>query len=106
MGRIELTQEIRIQRLNKFKDVMEVDIKGTKITQTTVFDGKKAWVSAGGQTIELKDKYIDAVQDAIAMMKALELTFLHDKTVKLELVGEMKVENRPEVLGHPLDLNG
>ncbi len=97
MGGIDFTQEVSIQRPNKFKDVMELTINGMKITQTTVYDGKQLWVSAGGQTVELKDKYIEAVKDVIAMMKVMELAFLQDKGLKLAPLGEAKVGDRPAV---------
>jgi hypothetical protein len=95
MGGIEFTQEVSAQPPDKFKDVMDLQLMGMKITQTTVFDGKQLWVSAMGQTVELKDKYLEAVKDAMALSKILQLTFLQDKGIKLESLGEVNVENKP-----------
>src|SRR5947209_17139515 len=47
-GGISFTQEVSFQIPDKFKDVMHMEVNGQKVTITTVYNGKDAWVNANG----------------------------------------------------------
>ncbi len=97
LGGLAFTQEVSILQPDRFKDVMKLDVQGKEVTVITVFDGKKAWVSADGKTMELKDKVLEEIKEAMHLMRVMRLLFLKDKTVELSLLGEIKVNDRPAV---------
>src|SRR5205823_5965724 len=61
---IPLNQEVSYLLPDKFKEMLDLEIGGQKITVTTVYDGKQAWLTTQGQTQELKDKLLDEMKEA------------------------------------------
>lgn len=96
LGGIEFTQETTICN-GKFKDQMQLQVMGQNVAVTTVYDGKKAWVSANGQNIDLDDKLLEEVKQTIYMMGLTKLSGLKDKKYQLTSIGESQVEGKPAV---------
>jgi hypothetical protein len=96
-GGLAFEQEILIQHPDHLKEVMHLQVQGQKVTVTTVYDGKKGWLSVNGQTNEMEAKILDEVKEALHQMRMARLIFLGDKTVELAALGEVKVNGRPAV---------
>ncbi|HEV3256354.1 MAG TPA: hypothetical protein VG013_05685 [Gemmataceae bacterium] len=96
-GGLEFTQETSLQPPDKFKEVLDLEVKGQNVTVTTVFDGKKAWVNANGTTTELEDKFVAEFKEVAHLTRVSRLTTLKDKSFKLSPLGEVKVNDRPAV---------
>jgi hypothetical protein len=81
----------------KFKEAVELDVNGQKVTVTTVYDGTKGWVKANDQLTELDDKLLDEMKETAYLNRLGRLVFLKDKSVELSPLGEVKVNDRPAV---------
>src|SRR5262249_2896204 len=95
-GGLNFTNEVSMYA-GKFKEAMELDVNGQKVTVTTVFDGSKGWVKANDQLMDLDDKLLDEVKEAAYLNRLGRLVFLKDKSVELSPLGEIKVNDRPAV---------
>ncbi len=96
LGGIGFTQEVTFLLPDKFKEVMDLEVNGQKITAITVYNGTQAWVSTNGQTMELKDKLLDEIKQAASMMQISRILPLKDhKTHTLSLLGETMVNDKP-----------
>jgi len=96
-GGLEFTQEMFVQPPGKFKDVLQLDVKGQNVTVTTVFDGKKGWVNANGNTIEADKKVLAEFKEVVYLMHIGRLVSLKEKGYKLSPLGEVKVNDRPAI---------
>lgn len=97
MGGIAFTSESAVQPPDKFKEVAQLEVMGQKVDVTVVFDGKKAWVSAAGMTMELDDKYVEEMKQGLHVMRLMRLVFINDKSIEVAGLGEGKVEGRAAV---------
>src|SRR5262249_43300801 len=61
------------------------------------YDGTKGWVKANDQLMELNDKLLDEMKEAVYLNQLGRLVFLKDKSVELSPLGEVKVNDRPAV---------
>jgi hypothetical protein len=98
LGGVDFTQEVTAKYSGKFKEVLEMEIMGNKVTVTTAFDGTKGWISANGKLMDANDKILEELKEASYGMKVARLAnILNDKSLRLSALGESKVEARPAV---------
>jgi hypothetical protein len=106
VGEVEFTQEVSYMLPDKFKESLSIEINNQKITVTTIVNGDKVSIDAGGNEVPINDDIKKALKEAQEMMKAARLTsLLSDKDVKLSLVGESKVEGKA-VMGVHIESKG
>jgi hypothetical protein len=107
LGGIDLTKETLVQIPGKFKDIMQMDVMGNKVTVTTVFNGTKGWIKANDMDVEVTDTIMEALKEAAYFMDIGRLTALRQAKSDLSLLGEIKINDRPAVgvkiasKGHP-----
>jgi hypothetical protein len=98
LGGIDMTQEMSAKFTGKFKEVVEMDINGQKVKVISLFDGTKASITANGQPVDVTDKIMEEFREAAYAVKLGRLTnLLTDKSLRLSLLGESKVLDRPAV---------
>lgn len=90
---LEFNQEVSIYK-GKFKEVMEMTVKGKTITVVSVFDGKNAWIRAGDQDVPINDDIVNAFKEASESMGLMHGAFLVNKSIKYSLTGEVKVKDK------------
>jgi hypothetical protein len=95
MGGLDFTQEVFAYD-GKFKEIMHLDAMGQKVTVTTVFNGKDAWINLNGTEIPTNDKIMEALKEA-SYGASLRLTKLGGKDFQVTALGESKVESKPVV---------
>src|SRR5262249_30946029 len=97
-GEFDFTQDVAFLAPDKFRDTMEVDVNGKKVTILTIINGDKVSITADGMDIDINTDIKTAVKDAIHAFRVARLvTLLRDKDLELSLLGEMKVEGKPAV---------
>ncbi len=97
-GEVDFTQEVSMMQPDKFKETMELDVAGQKVTVVTIANGDKASIEAGGQDVPITDAIKAALKDAQYAMKASRLVALtKDKDYEVSPLGEVKVEGKPAV---------
>jgi hypothetical protein len=94
LGGIEFTQDTMVYA-GKLKDVMQMQVMGQAVAVTTVYDGKKAWVVANGQTVDLDDKLMEELKQIGYQAQLARLTSLKNKEFQLSPLGESQVEGKP-----------
>jgi outer membrane lipoprotein-sorting protein len=91
---IDMTGETSIQKPDKLRNTMTIEIQGKKIEIITVFNGQKMWVSAGGETKEINDdKILKEVRESMLVEGAGGLTEFIKEPYTLSSVGEVKVKD-------------
>lgn len=96
-GGLAFTQEVTVQFPGKYKEVMQGEVNGQQYTVTTVFNGKEGWITVNGKHIKVDDKLQAHLKEASYAMNLSQLTGFKDKTLKLDLLGEIQVNDRPAV---------
>ena len=91
--KIEFTQDVSVH-VPKFKEVMEMSVMDKKITVTSVYNGKEAWIRAGDTDVPVNDDILNAFKEAAYAMDLMQGAFGSDKTVKYSLVGEVDVKGK------------
>lgn len=95
---LPFTQDMVYQLPGQFKEVMELEAGGQKITVATVFNGTKGWIEVNGKIQDLDDKLLTELKEAAHLMRLSRLTaLLEDKNCKLTAAGEAKVNNKAAV---------
>jgi hypothetical protein len=94
---LEFTQEVAVQAPNKFKEVMELTVKDNKVTVTSVYNGKEAWIRAGEMDVEVTKDLLADFEEAVYGINLMQGLFVKDKGVKLSTLGEIKVKGKPAV---------
>jgi hypothetical protein len=94
---LPFTQEVAVQAASKFKEVMELTVMNKKVTVTTTFDGKKGRIVADDKDVEVSDDILNELKEAVYGMGLMQGLFLKDKSVKLSVVGDVKVKDKPAV---------
>src|SRR5437899_1719642 len=64
LGGINFTQELSILQPDKFKEAMDMDIMGQKVSTLTVYDGKDAWITANGRAVPLNETLQKEIKEA------------------------------------------
>lgn len=94
---LPFNQEVAIQLPNKLKEVMELTVNNKNVTVTSIYDGKDAWIRAGDQDVKVTDDILNEFKDAVYGMELMQGAMLKDKSVKMSLIGEVKVKDKPAV---------
>jgi len=94
--KIEFTAESTIRLPGQFKNVIQSEIQGTKVTLIQVLNGDKGWLSINGKTDLADDKTLVGWKELIhAGQVATLVPLLKDNAYQLTLLGESKVNDRP-----------
>jgi hypothetical protein len=94
----DIVGETSLQRPDKVKNVMSLDIGGKKIDIVTVFNGKKLWVSTMGQTKEIDDEnIINAAREEMKAEASANLTDYLKAPYELSALGEVKVKGKDAI---------
>ena len=93
---IDITGESLTKLPDKFRNTLNLNINGMTIETAQIFDGKRFWVTAAGNTQELKDeKMIKEVREQIGAERAGGLIgILKDPAYELAAIGETKVKDQ------------
>jgi hypothetical protein len=105
LGGLEFTQESAIQYPDKMREVVHLTVNGMNIDVTTVYNGEQGWINSMGQTMPLEGAILEAVKDAMDTMALSRLAFAGSKELRLSLLGESKVNDKP-VLGVKVSREG
>ena len=97
LGGIAVTSESTVQFPDKFKEVSQMEIMGKQVTVTTVYDGKKVYINANGNSVPVSDKIEEEVKDVMRMGAIMRMAFLNDKGYELSSLGEAQVNGQPAV---------
>jgi hypothetical protein len=97
LGGLEFTQESAIQYPDKMREVIHLTVNGMNIDVTTVYNGKEGWINTMGQTMPLEGAILEAVKDAMDTMALSRLAFAGSKDLRLSLLGESKVNDKPVI---------
>ena len=96
-GGLNFTSESAFQHPDKFKESLELDVMGNKVTIVTVFDGEKGWIGTNGDVKEMDDTVLNACKEQTHFMQLTRMTMLKDKKVEFSPLGEAKVNDKPAI---------
>jgi hypothetical protein len=96
-GGLNFTSEGAFQQPDKFKESLELDVMGNKVSVVTVFNGEKGWIAAMGETKEMDDTILKACQEQAHFMQIMRMTMLKDKKCEFSPLGESKVNDKPAI---------
>ena len=98
VGEIEFNQEVSYMLPDKFKESLEMQIAGQKISVLTLASGDTITIEANGQKIDLPEGAKAAIKDAGQLMKVGRLVpIVREKGYELSLIGDVKVEGKDAV---------
>jgi hypothetical protein len=95
LGGVDSTQETAYQVPNKFRQQLDMEINGQKVTVVTVYDGKKGAIDVNGQKLPPDDKITGVLKDAAYQMQVGRLVSLKEKGYELSTLGETQVNGKP-----------
>jgi len=91
-NKADITGETSLQKPDKVKNVMSLNINNMNIDVVTVFNGKKLWVSAMGKTMEIDDeKILNAAREEMQAEGAGSFSDFLNAPYELNAIGEAKV---------------
>ena len=94
-NKFDVTGETSLQRPDKVKNSMTLDINGKSIEVITVFNGKKLWVSTMGMTKEIDDeKILKAAREEIQAEGASRISDYLKEPYELNSLGDVKVKGK------------
>jgi len=96
-GGITFTSDSAVQYPDKFKETVDLEVAGNKVTVVTVYDGKKGWTSINGETKEMDEKTLDAMKEVLHDMQIMRMAFTRDKKCEFSPLGEIKVNDQPAI---------
>src|SRR5436190_2167017 len=89
----DITGENSLQRPDKLKSSLTIDINGMVIPIVVVYDGKKLWRSINGKTEEVKDeKALNEMRQALLVEGSASLVDFLKAPFELSAIGEVKVK--------------
>jgi hypothetical protein len=92
---VALTGESTLQKPDKVKNAVEVNINGMQISVIEVYNGQKLWRSINGQTEEVKDEAsLKQVREALQVEGAGSLVDFLEKPYELSVIGDVKVKDK------------
>lgn len=94
---IPFTSESTVQYPDKFKEVAQMEIMGQQVKVITVYDGKKASITANGKAVPVTDKIQNEIKEAMEMAGVMRMVLLTNKGYELSSLGEIQVNGRPAV---------
>jgi hypothetical protein len=93
---IEFTVEAASQLPDKMHNEIKLEVMGQALTVIQVYDGKQGWVSVMGQVTELEGDQLDEMKEQMFSDYLDNLVpLLKDKSLKLEVIGDEKVDGKP-----------
>jgi len=95
---VAMTGEITHQMPGRMRIEVQVEVQGQNLTVLYVLNGKKAWLQAAGETMELKGEELDDIKEELHAEHIQTLVpLLKDKAYTLDALGEIKINDRPAV---------
>ena len=95
---VKISGESTVQKPDKLKHVLTLEIMDKELQITQVYDGKKMWRSFMGQTMEVDDEEsLEEMRQALRVESAAGLVDLLDKSYTLDAIGEVKVKDKAAV---------
>jgi hypothetical protein len=97
----EFTQEITLEIPKRFKEVINMTIRGENavmgqnVIVKSVFDGKKAWIRVNDKDIDVDEDLLAEFKEAVNLMGISQGIFVRNKSLKLSLLGEVQVNGKP-----------
>ena len=91
----DIVGENSIQKPDKLRSSVQMSVAGKTIDVLTVFNGKKMWVSALGNTKEIDDeKTLEEVKQSMLTEAGSGLIDILDAPYELSAIGEAKVKGK------------
>lgn len=94
---LEFTQEVVVKSPDKFKEAMEMTVMNQKVLVTSVFNGKDGWIKVNDKDLPINKDILSEFTEAAHMMQLSQSLFLKDKSLKLSLIGEQQVNDKPAI---------
>ena len=94
---LEFVQQVSVAPPGKFKEVMDITVLGKKVSVTSVYDGKNAWIRADDKDVPVTDDILNAFKEASYSMGMMRGVFVKDKDVKYSLIGEADVKGKKAI---------
>ena len=95
---VAMTGEITHEMPGRMRIEVQVEVQGQNLTVLYVLNGKKAWLQAAGETMELKGEELDDIKEELHAEHIQTLVpLLKDKAYTLDALGEIKINGRPAV---------
>ena len=95
---LEFTQESTFQMSKgKFKELLDLEVMGQKLNIATVFNGKDGWVKINGMEIPVTEDILNEFKEQAHAMQLGQGLMLKDKSLKMSLIGEVKVNDKPAI---------
>jgi len=96
MGGIEMTMENYVQPGGKFRSDRDLQIAGTTIKQTILYNGDKFVLTVNGMDVSnaLDDKMKKEIKEQLGQEKMVAKILLGDKGVELSPLGENTIEGK------------
>ncbi|MBM3995823.1 MAG: hypothetical protein FJ303_16975 [Planctomycetes bacterium] len=96
--KVNVDGDTTLQKPDKVKNVLILDINGKSIDVTNVFNGKKLWVKTMGQTKEIDDeKILKAAREEMESEGAGSLLDFLKAPYELNTIGEVKVKDKDAI---------
>jgi outer membrane lipoprotein-sorting protein len=97
-GTIDVNGETSLQKPDKVKNVMKLEIKGKTYEVITVFNGAKLWVNTAGQTKEIDDeKILKAAREEMQAEGPGSFADFLKPPYKLSAIGDVKVKGKDAI---------
>lgn len=97
-NKFDITGETSLQRPDKVKNSMSLDINGKQIDVVTVFNGKKLWVSTMGMTKEIDDeKILKAAREEMQAEGASSISDYLKAPFELNSLGDAKIKGKAAI---------
>jgi len=95
---VDYTLESVSQHPDQMRNEFKMDVMGQPVSIVMVMNKTEAWRSINGQTMELEGSELaDAKDDAYGDYLESLVPLLKEKDIKLEALGESKVDDKPAV---------
>src|SRR5262245_26101751 len=94
---LEFTQDATADMNGKFKEVVDLEVAGQKVNITSVFNGKDGWIKANGMEVQVTEEIINEFKEQAHAMQLSQGLLLKDKALKLSVIGEAKVNDKPAI---------
>ena len=97
-NKADVTGETSLQKPDKVKNVMTLNLNGKSIDIVTVFDGKKFWVAVMGQTKEIDDeKILQSMREELQVEGAGSFADYLKAPYELSALGDVKVKDKDAI---------
>src|SRR5262249_21161774 len=94
----DMTGETSLQKPDKVKNTMSLNINNMNIDIVTVFNGKQLWVSVLGKTMEITDeKILNAAREEMQAEGAGSFSDFLKPPYELNAIGEVKVKGKDAI---------